>query len=67
MQSGDIYLDKYSGWYSVSVDFYDEDEIEEKNGNKSQNLLALKWNGLKKSLTFLSYLRGKKKFEYYKK
>jgi len=35
VQSGDIYLDKYSGWYSVSDEaFYDENEIEEKNGNK---------------------------------
>ena len=33
--SGDIYLDKYSGWYSVSDEaFYDEDEIEIINGNK---------------------------------
>ena len=33
--SGDIYLDKYSGWYSVSDEaFYDEDEIEENNGKK---------------------------------
>jgi len=33
--SGDIYLDKYSGWYSVSDEaFYDEDEIENNNGNK---------------------------------
>ena len=33
--SGDIYLDKYSGWYSVSDEaFYDEDEIEDKNGKK---------------------------------
>jgi len=29
VKSGDIYLDKYSGWYSVSDEsFYDEDEIE---------------------------------------
>ena len=35
VKSGDIYLDKYSGWYSVSDEaFYDEDEIEEKNGKK---------------------------------
>ncbi len=35
LQSGDIYLDKYSGWYSVSDEaFYDEDEIEDINGNK---------------------------------
>ena len=31
----DIYLSKYSGWYSVSDEaFYNEDEIIEKNGNK---------------------------------
>ena len=35
IESGDIYLDKYSGWYSISDEaFYDEDEIEEKNGKK---------------------------------
>ncbi len=35
VKSGDIYLDKYSGWYSVSDEaYYDEDEIENKNGRK---------------------------------
>ncbi len=35
VESGDIYLDKYSGWYSVSDEaFYDNDEIEENNGKK---------------------------------
>jgi methionyl-tRNA synthetase len=35
VNSGDIYLDKYSGWYSVSDEaFYDEDEIEDNNGKK---------------------------------
>ena len=35
VESGDIYLDKYSGWYSISDEaFYDEDEIENKNGKK---------------------------------
>jgi methionyl-tRNA synthetase len=35
VDSGDIYLDKYSGWYSVSDEaFYDDDEIEEKNDQK---------------------------------
>ncbi len=34
-KSGDIYLDKYSGWYSVSDEaYYDKDEIEEINGKK---------------------------------
>jgi methionyl-tRNA synthetase len=33
--NGDIYLSKYSGWYSVSDEaFYNEDEISEKNGKK---------------------------------
>ena len=35
VESGDIYLDKYSGWYSVSDEaFYDEDEIESINEKK---------------------------------
>ena len=35
VKSGDIYLDKYSGWYSVSDEaYYDEDEIEDKDGKK---------------------------------
>ena len=35
IKSGDIYLDKYSGWYSVSDEaYYDKDEIEEKNGRR---------------------------------
>jgi methionyl-tRNA synthetase len=33
--SGDIYLSKYKGWYSVSDEaYYNEDEITEKNGKK---------------------------------
>ena len=35
VNSGDIYLDKYSGWYSVSDEaYYDNDEIEEKDNKK---------------------------------
>ena len=35
IKSGDIYLSKYKGWYSVSDEaFYDENEISEKNGKK---------------------------------
>ena len=35
MKNDDIYLSKYSGWYSVSDEaFYAEDEIEEIDGNK---------------------------------
>ena len=35
VKSGDIYLDKYSGWYSVSDEaYYDEVELKEVNGKK---------------------------------
>ena len=35
VKSGDIYLSKYKGWYSVSDEaYYTEDEIVEKNGKK---------------------------------
>ncbi len=35
VKSGDIYLDKYSGWYSISDEaYYDKDEIEDVNGKK---------------------------------
>tara|TARA_Y100001970_G_scaffold287526_1_gene412404 strand:+ start:611 stop:2149 length:1539 start_codon:yes stop_codon:yes gene_type:complete len=38
-EKGEIYLSKYSGWYSVSDEaFYSEDEIEENNGTKSAKL-----------------------------
>ena len=34
-KNGDIYLSKYSGWYSVSDEaFYNDEEIEEENGEK---------------------------------
>jgi len=35
VKSGDIYLSKYKGWYSVSDEaYYNPDEVIEKNGNK---------------------------------
>ena len=35
IKSGDIYLSKYKGWYSVSDEaYYNEDEIIDKNGEK---------------------------------
>ena len=46
VNSGDIYLDKYSGWYSVSDEaYYDEDEIEEKEGLKTSKISgsAVEW------------------------
>ena len=35
LESGDIYLSKYKGWYSVSDEaYYNEDEINDQNGKK---------------------------------
>ena len=60
VKNEDIYLSKYSGWYSVSDEaFYDDNEIEEFNEKKDlyhQNLLL---NGLMKNLFFLDYPSGK--------
>ncbi len=43
VQSGDIYLDKYKGWYSVSDEaYYDNDEIEVKDGTKVSKLSGSK-------------------------
>ena len=42
-KSGDIYLDKYSGWYSVSDEaYYDEDEIADVNGVKKSKISGSK-------------------------
>ena len=36
IKSGDIYLSKYKGWYSVSDEaYYNEDEVIEKDGKKN--------------------------------
>ena len=45
VKSGDIYIDKYSGWYSVSDEaYYDDDEIIDKD-KKYQNPLDHLLNG----------------------
>ena len=63
VESGDIYLDKYSGWYSVSDEaFYDEDEIEKKMGKEYQSRQDHLLNGLKRSLIFLNYQLGQVNF-----
>ena len=43
IKSGDIYLDKYKGWYSVSDEaYYDDDEIDEINEIKVSKLSGSK-------------------------
>ena len=67
--SGDIYLDKYSGWYSVSDEaFYDEDEIEENNGNKisKSSGSSVEWVE-EESYFFRLSAWSKKLLEFYKK
>ena len=56
----DIYLSKYSGWYSVSDEaFYGEDEIEEIDGIKRSILSKSKVEWLDEEFHFLDYQNGK--------
>ena len=39
LESGDIYLSKYKGWYSISDEaYYNDDEISDLNGKKISNI-----------------------------
>ena len=63
-QNDDIYLSKYSGWYSVSDEaFYNEDEIVEENGKKvaKSSKSPVEWMD-EESFFFLDYLNGKSLF-----
>ena len=69
VKSGDIYLDKYSGWYSVSDEaFYDEDEIEDNNGKKISKSSGsiVEWVE-EESYFFKLSAWSKKLLEFYKK
>ena len=62
-KNNQIFLSKYSGWYSVSDEaFYNEDEVEEKDGLKISNRLVLLLSGLKKNLFFLNFQNGKNRY-----
>ena len=69
VKSGDIYLDKYSGWYSISDEaFYDEDEIEDDNGKKiSKSSGSLVEWVEEESYFFKLSAWSKKLLEFYKK
>ena len=59
LENDEIYLSKYSGWYSVRDEaFVAENEITEKDG-KNSILLALNYLGWKRRATFSDYLNGK--------
>ena len=69
VNSGDIYLDKYSGWYSLSDEaFYDEDEIENKNGKKISKSSGSSVEWLEEESYFFKLSAWSKKLlEFYKK
>ena len=69
IKSGDIYLDKYSGWYSVSDEaFYDEDEIEENNGKKISKSSGSLVEWVEEESYFFKLSAWQKKLlDYYKK
>ncbi len=69
VKSGDIYLDKYSGWYSVSDEaFYDKDEIEEIDGKKFSKISGspVEWVE-EESYFFKLSAWSNKLLEFYKK
>ena len=68
VKSGDIYLDKYKGWYSVSDEaYYDDDEIEEKDGFKISKLSGSKVEWVEEESYFFKLSSWTKKLlEVYK-
>ena len=69
VDSGDIYLDKYSGWYSVSDEaFYDEDEIELQEGKKISKTSGSSVEWVEEESYFFKLSSWEKKLlEHYKK
>ena len=66
---GEIYLSKYSGWYSVSDEaFYSEDEIEEVNGIKQSLLSGSKVEWVEEESFFFKLSKWQKPLlEFYSK
>ena len=69
IKSGDIYLDKYSGWYSVSDEaYYDKDEVEEKDGKKISKTSGSMVEWVEEESYFFKLSAFQKKLlDYYKK
>ena len=67
--NGNIYLDKYSGWYSVSDEaYYDEDEIETRDGNKFAKLSGSKVDWVEEESYFFRLSKWSEKLlEHYDK
>ena len=69
VKSGDIYLDKYSGWYSISDEaYYDEDEIEEKDNKKISKVSGSVVDWVEEESYFFKLSSWSKKLlDFYKK
>ncbi len=69
IKSEDIYLDKYSGWYSVSDEaYYDTDEIEDKEGKKISKISGSLVEWVEEESYFFKLSRFQKKLlDHYKK
>ena len=68
-KSGDIYLSKYTGWYSVSDEaFYHEDEIETKDGLKVSTISGSKVEWVEEESYFFKLSKWQNKLiEHYDK
>ena len=63
IKSGDIYLSKYKGWYSVSDEaYYNDDEIIEKDGKKITTFSGSSVEWVEEESFFLSCHLGKKNY-----
>ena len=69
IESGDIYLSKYKGWYSVSDEaYYNSDEIVEKNGKRFSTFSGSEVNWVEEESFFFKLSAWEKKLlEFYDK
>ena len=69
IESGDIYLSKYKGWYSVSDEaYYNEDEVVEKNGKKFSSFSGSSVEWVEEESFFFKLSAWEKKLlEFYSK
>jgi len=69
VESGDIYLSKYKGWYSISDEaYYNDDEVVEKNGKKISTFSGSTVNWVEEESFFFKLSAWEKKLiDFYNK
>ena len=69
VESGDIYLSKYKGWYSISDEaYYNDDEVVEKNGRKISTFSGSTVNWVEEESFFFKLSAWEKKLiDFYNK